>query len=218
MNGVWSYFRDHQSEIGHWLWPTVWLAALPLVIGLALALPVGWLASRYRWTYPPIVSGSGLLYTVPSIVLFLVLPGILGTKILDPINVAIALTIYTFALLVRIVADGLSSVPAETMAAATAMGYGPLQRVLRVQLPMAVPVIGAGMRVAAVSNVSLVSVASIIGVTQVGLLFVESNNNAEIPPSVVGLIIFILLALVFDVLILLAIRLFTPWQRAVAAR
>jgi osmoprotectant transport system permease protein len=218
VNSVWHYFRDHESDIVHWLWPTIWLAALPLLIGLVLALPIGWVASRYRWSYPPIVSGSGLLYTVPSIVLFLVLPGLLGTKILDPLNVAIALTIYTLALLVRIVADGLSSVSAETMAAATAMGYGPLQRLLRVQLPMSVPVIGAGMRVAAVSNVSLVSVASIIGVTQEGLLFITSNNLSEIPPAVVGLILFVLLALVFDLVILLGIRLLTPWQRVVAAR
>jgi osmoprotectant transport system permease protein len=215
VNNVWGYFRDHHSEIVQWLWPTVWLAGLPLLIGLLLALPIGWVAYRYRWTYPPIVSGAGLLYTIPSIVMFFVLPGIIGTKILDPINVAVALTLYTLALLVRIVADGLTSVPEETMSAAAAMGYGPLQRLLHVQLPMAVPVIGAGMRVAAVSNVSLVSVASIIGVTQLGLLFIESNNLATIPPAVVGLILFVALALPFDAVILVAIRLLTPWQRAV---
>lgn len=213
MNSVWDYFRAHQSQILDWLWPTIWLAALPLLIGLALALPIGWVANRYRWTYPPIVSGAGLMYTIPSIVLFFVLPGILGRGILDPFNVAVALTVYTLALLVRIVADGLSSVPEETMAAATAMGYGPFQRLVRVQLPMAVPVIGAGLRVAAVSNVSLVSVASIIGVTQLGLLFVESNTDAKIPPAVVGLILFVAMALVFDALILLMIRMLTPWQR-----
>jgi osmoprotectant transport system permease protein len=215
VNSVWSYFRDHQSEILSWLWPTIWLAALPLLIGLVLALPIGWVASRYRWTYPPIVSGAGLLYTIPSLVMFFVLPGLLGTRILDPINVAVALTLYTLALLVRIVSDGLSSVPEETMAAAAAMGYGPVQRLLRVQLPISVPVIGAGLRVAAVSNVSLVSVASIIGVTQLGLLFVVANTNAQIPPAVVGLILFVALALVFDAIIMLAIRLLTPWQRAV---
>ncbi|MBN9618936.1 MAG: ABC transporter permease [Actinobacteria bacterium] len=218
MNSVWQYFRDHQSDILHWTWTTVWLAALPLVIGLALALPIGWLASRYRWTYPPIVSGAGLLYTIPSIVLFLVLPGLIGTQILDPLNVAIALTVYTLALLVRVVADGLSSVSEETLAAASAMGYTPLQRLFRVQLPIAVPVVGAGLRVAAVSNVSLVSVASIIGVPQLGQLFVDSNNLSTMSPAVLGLIMFVLLALIFDAIVLLGIRLLTPWQRAVAAR
>ena len=216
MNAAWDYFVNHRHDIYGWTWTTVWLAALPLALGLLIALPVGWLASRYRWTYPPIVSGAGLLYTIPSLVLFLVLPAILGTKILDPVNVAVGLTVYTFALLVRVVADGLSSVSEATLDAAAAMGYTDRQRLFAVQLPVAVPVIGAGLRVAAVSNVSLISIASIIGVTQLGQLFVTGNTDASTPPTVVGLILFVLLALIFDVLILFGIRLLTPWQRAVA--
>jgi osmoprotectant transport system permease protein len=211
---VWNYFRDHQSDILGWLWTTVWLAAVPLAAGLIIALPVGWVCSRYRWTYPPVTALAGILYTIPSLVLFLVLPGIIGTKILEPINVAVALTLYTIALLVRTVADGLSSVSAETLAAASAMGYTNRQRLFAVQLPIAVPVIGAGLRVAAVSNVSLISVASIIGVTQLGQLFVTGYTLDSVPPTIVGLILFILLALVFDLLILLGIRILTPWQRA----
>jgi osmoprotectant transport system permease protein len=212
---AWDYFVNHRHDIYDWTLTTVWLAALPLALGLVIALPVGWLASRYRWTYPPIVSGAGLLYTIPSLVLFLVLPGILGTKILAPVNVAVGLTVYTFALLVRVVADGLSSVSGATLDAASAMGYTNRQRLFAVQLPVAVPVIGAGLRVAAVSNVSLISIASIIGVTQLGQLFVTGNTESSTPPTVVGLILFILLALIFDVLILVGIRLLTPWQRAV---
>jgi osmoprotectant transport system permease protein len=133
------------------------------------------------------------------------------------VNVSVGLTVYTFALLVRVVADGLSSVSSDTLAAASAMGYTNRQRLFSVQLPIAVPVIGAGLRVAAVSNVSLISVASIIGVKQLGQLFVEGFNNNRIPPTIVALILFILLALVFDLVILLIIRLLTPWQRAVRA-
>ncbi|MDT4939293.1 MAG: osmoprotectant transport system permease protein, partial [Pseudonocardiales bacterium] len=88
MNAIWTYFRGDQSEILGWLWTTLWLAALPVVVGLAIALPIGWVASRFRWTYPPAITFAGLLYTIPSIVLFLLLPGILHTKILDPINIA----------------------------------------------------------------------------------------------------------------------------------
>jgi osmoprotectant transport system permease protein len=215
---AWQYYLDHQDEILDWTRTTVWLAVLPVVIGLVLALPVGWLAYRYRWSYPPIVSGAGLLYTIPSLVLFVTLPGLLGTKILDPENVAVALTIYTFALLVRVVADGLSSVASSTLDAASAMGYTSFQRLVKVQLPIAVPVIGAGLRVAAVANVSLISVASAIGVTQLGNLFVQGFKQNRIPPTIVGLVMFILLALIFDALILLGIRLLTPWRRAVAGR
>ena len=213
---AWNYFTDHLDEIGGWTQTTAWLAALPLAVGLLLALPVGWMASRYRWTYPPLTSGAGLLYTIPSLVLFMVLPGIIGSRILDARNVAIALTVYTFALLVRVVADGLSSVSVETLAAASAMGYTARQRLFAVQLPIAVPVIGAGLRVAAVSNVSLISVASIIGVSQLGSLFILGSTTDSTEPTMVGLVLFVILALLFDALILLGIRLLTPWQRAVA--
>jgi osmoprotectant transport system permease protein len=213
MAGVWRYFTDHLDEIGGWTKTTVWLAVLPLVIGLIIALPLGWLASRYRWSYPPLVSGAGLLYTIPSLVLFVVLPGILGTQILDATNVAVALSVYTVALLVRVVADGLSSVSADTLAAAAAMGYTGRQRFFAVQLPIAVPVIGAGLRVAAVSNISLISVASLIGVSQLGQLFIEGNTTATTAPTIVGLVLFILLALICDGLILLGVRVLTPWER-----
>ncbi len=218
-SGVWQYFLDHRSDIEPLVKTTLWLGALPVLIGLAAALPIGWVAYRYRWTYPPLVSLAGVVYTIPSLVMFLVLPGILGTQILDPFNVAVALSLYTVALLVRVVADGLAAVPADTLAAATAMGFTGWQRLVRVQLPIAVPVIGAGVRVAAVSNVSLVSVASIIGISQLGQLFVDANNSpspsAAVPPAVVGLVLFFLIAVAFDLIILTAMRVLTPWQRAV---
>jgi osmoprotectant transport system permease protein len=219
MNGIWTYFRADQSEILGWLHTTLWLAALPVGVGLVISLPLGWVASRFRWTYPPLISVAGLLYTIPSIVLFLVLPGTLGTGILDPINVAVALTVYCVALLVRVVADGLSAVDPQTLAAATAMGFTNSKRVLAVQLPLAIPVIGAGLRVAAVSNVSLVSVASTLGVSQLGSLFTAGFNasNHQSTPIELGLIMFVVVALAFDGIIVLAVRLATPWRRAVGS-
>ncbi len=214
MSAVWQYFRGDQAEILGWLWTTIWLAALPLVVALLIALPLGWVAGRFRWTYPPIVTLGGVLYTVPSIVAFVVLPGVLHTQILAPVNVAVALTIYSVALLVRVVADGLSSVSSDVLSSASAMGYTNRQRLLAVQFPIAVPVIGAGLRVAAVSNVSLVSVASTIGVSQLGQLFVAGDNNTSATPIILGLIMFVLLALIFDGAILIALRLATPWRRA----
>ena len=213
MNAVWDYYRSNQSQIWHWTATTVWLAAVPLVAGLLLALPLGWLASRYRWLYLPLVTVGGVFYTIPSIVLFITIPGIIHSKLLDAKNVAIALGVYTLALMVRVVADGLSSVPKDTLAAASAMGYTGPQRLFRVQLPVAVPVIGAGLRVAAVSNVSLVSVASLIGIAQLGSLFVVGNVNDTLPPVILGLIFFIVLALLFDAAILTLVRSLTPWQR-----
>lgn len=214
MTAVWQYFRDNQSDVLHWTWTTVWLAAVPLGVGLLVSLPIGWLASRYRWTYPPLVTVAGLLYTIPSLVLFVVLPGIIGTKILAPVNVVVALTLYTIALLVRVVADGLNAVSDDVLDAATAMGCTTGQRLFRVQLPLAVPLIGAGLRVAAVSNVSLVSVASLLGVAQLGTLFTTGNERTELTPIYLGLILIIVLALLFDAAILTGVRVLTPWLRA----
>ena len=215
---VWNYFQNNQSDVLHWLWNNAWLAGVPLVVGFLLALPLGYLASRYRWIYPPTVTATGLLYTIPSLALFILLPGVLHTKILNPLNVAVALTIYTLALLVRVVADAPNAVPEEARNTATAMGYTPRQRLLGIELPLAVPVIAAGLRVAAVSNVSLVSVAAIIGVPQLGQLFTAGFQTFSNAPILLGLILVILLAFAFDAVILLIARALTPWQRVAQAR
>ena len=192
------------------------LAGIPLLLGLLISLPLGWLAVRRSWTYTPLVAGTGLLYTIPSLALFILLPGVLGTRILDPANVVVAMTVYTVALLTRTVADGLGSVPEHVEQAATAMGYGPVRRLLSVELPLAVPVIAAGLRVAAVSNVSIVSVAALIGVPQLGSLFTDGFNRNAMGPLVVGVLACVVLAVLFDLAILLVGRLLTPWQRATA--
>ena len=211
-----SYYRDNSAQINSWLGWHARLSALPLLIGLLIALPLGWLARRYRWAYPPMVSIAGLLYTIPSLALFILLPGLLKTRILDPSNVVVALTIYTVALLVRVVADGLGAVPDEVLQAATAMGYRRIGRLLKVELPIAVPVIAAGLRVAAVSNVSLVSVSALIGVPELGQLFTNGFQLSYQTPILLGIILSVLLALIFDSVIQLLARLLTPWRRAVA--
>jgi len=214
MSALWQYLSSNRDEIRGWAETTIWLVTAPVAAGLLLALPVGWLASRYRRAYLPLVSVSGLLYTIPSLVLILTLPGLLGTKILDPLNVAVALTIYAFALLTRAVADALSAVSPEILSAAAAMGQTGWQRLIGVQFPLAVPVITAGLRVAAVSNVSLVTVASLIGTQQLGQLFVAGENVDSLTPIALGLIFFIALALTLDFAILGAAAALSPWRRA----
>ena len=181
MNHAWQYFTQNQSEILSWLRTTVWLAVVPVGVGLALSLPIGWMASRYRWSYSPVVTLGGVLYTILLIVLFLALPGIIGTDILDPLNVAIALTVYCIALLVRAVADGLRRLIPSPLRPRRPWDIRTRQGLLAVQLPLAVPVIGAGLRVATVSNVSLVAVASTLGVSQLGSLFKIGNTRRYRP-------------------------------------
>lgn len=191
-----------------------WLTGVPLVLGLLVSLPLGWLARRTPRLEGVVITLSGLLYTIPSLALFVLMPLILGTGILDPANVVVAMTIYTIALLVRSVVDGLGSVPEEVTRSATAMGFTPLRRFLGVELPLAVPVIAAGLRVAAVSNVSIVSIASIIGVSQLGDLLVDGYNRAIGGELLAGIAGCVLLALVLDVLIRALERALTPWRRA----
>ncbi len=188
---------------------------IPVVIGLIVALPIGWVMNRYRWSYPPLVSVAGIIYTIPSIALFVVLPGLLHTQILAPVNVVVALSLYTVALLVRVVADGLASVPNDVAQAATAMGFRGFQRLVRVELPIAVPVITAGLRVATVANVSLVAVAALIGVPQLGQLFTTGFQVESYTQITTGIVLCVLLALLLDALLVVLTRMLTPWRRAV---
>ena len=196
----------------------LYLAGVPLVVGLALSLPLGWAAKRWSRSYPAIITTTGLLYTIPSLALFVIMPIILGTKILDPVNVVVAMTIYTVALLVRTVADGLKAVPDHIEQAATAMGYKGVRRLFGVELPLAVPVIASGLRVAAVSNVSIVSVASLIGVAQLGDLLVDGYNRVIWGELVTGVVACIVLALFLDGVIVVGTRVLTPWRRAQGGR
>ena len=213
-----SWFLDHLDDVVTRTGQHVYLAGVPLVLGLLIALPLGWLARRYSVLYAPFTAGFGLLYTIPSLALFVILPVILGTQILDPINVVVGMTLYTIALLVRTVADGLGAVPDHVRQAATAMGYTRGRRFFAVELPLAVPVISAGLRVAAVSNVSIVSVATILGIPQLGLFFSDGFNRDFYDPLVVGILACIVLALAFDVVIIVLTRLLTPWVRATGGR
>lgn len=213
-----SYFLDHRSQDLGWFWDHTWLSVVPVVLGLLLALPLGWLARRYQWVYPPMMSITGLLYTIPSIALFVLIPPVLGMDPLNPLQVPIALTLYSTALLVRVVADGLGAVSQETVQAATALGYRPVGRFFRVELPIAVPVISAGLRVAIVANVSIVAVAGTIGMDNLGRLFDQgftlSVSEPYYPPIVLGIVLCVLLALVLDVIVLVLTRWLTPWRRA----
>ena len=209
-----TWLQDHLGDVLGLTVRHIYLAGVPLILGLLFALPLGWLARRYRGLYPILIIGTSLLYTIPSLALFIMLPFLLGTQILDPTNVIVAMTIYTVALLVRTVADGLGAVPDAVNQSATAMGYKRGRRFVSVELPLAVPVISAGLRVAAVSNVSIVSVAALIGVQQLGSLFTDGFSRAFVDPIIVGVVACVLLALLFDGVILGATFLATPWLRA----
>jgi len=162
---------------------------------------------------------TSVIYTIPSLALLLLLPGVLGTGILDPTNVVVALALYALALLVRTVADALGSLDPSVLQAATAVGYKPARRWFTVELPLALPVILAGLRVATVASVSMVSIAALIGIGGLGQLFTRGFQlGFYAPPIAIGLVLSVTLAVLADLLIVLAQRAVTPWTRAGGAR
>ncbi|WP_028279871.1 ABC transporter permease [Arthrobacter sp. H5] len=199
---IWRAFSEH-----------VFLALIPVLLAIVISLPLGYLAVRYSKLYYPLVNVSSILYAIPSLALFLLLPPIIGTRVLSPLNIIIALTIYSVALMVRVVADGLNSVDPTVTQAATAMGYRRIKRLFSVELPIALPVMLAGLRVATVANVSIVSVGALLGVGGLGALFLRGLQLDYLDPIIVGIVLSVLLAAVCDSVIVLVQRRFTPWSR-----
>jgi osmoprotectant transport system permease protein len=190
------------------------LALVPMVLGLVISIPLAQLARRHTVLRSVVLTASSLLYTIPSLALFIILPTILGTRILDPLNVVVALTIYAVALLVRAALDAFDSVDKDVSQAAVAMGYKPMARFLQVDLPLSLPVMFAGLRVVSVSNISLVSVAALLGVGNLGMLFTDGLQRDFVTEVVVGIIAILVLALLMDALLVFLGRILTPWERA----
>lgn len=208
----WSWIQLNAPEIARTAGLHVVLSFLPVLIGLLVALPVGYALSRTGRTSQLWLALVGLLYAIPSVALFVTMPMLLATQILDPVNIVVALAIYTFALLVRSVADGFTAVDPGVRQAAVAMGYGPTRRVLGVELPLALPVILSGLRLATVSTISLVSVGAVIGLGALGQYFDQGFRQSFLTPILVGIVLICALALIADASILFAQRVLLPWH------
>ncbi|HET8795655.1 MAG TPA: ABC transporter permease [Arthrobacter sp.] len=202
------------EEILHYTGLHLYQSILPLVFGLFIAIPLGQLAMQNRALGGFILSGSSIMYTVPSLALFVMLPVILGTGIIDLINVIVALTLYAVALLARSMVDALNSVDDGVRQSATAMGYKPLRRFFAVDLPLSVPVLFAGLRVVSVSNISLVSVGAVIGIPNLGYYFINGMQRRFIIEIMTGIVITLILAVLMDLLLVLIEKMLTPWIRA----
>lgn len=208
-----TWFGNNTDKVLDLLLSHLWLSAVPIVLGFLIALPIGWFANRHPRLRGVLLSAAGVLYTIPSLAFFLILPSIIGTGFLDPLNVVVALTFYAVAIMARSATDAFESVSPAVLDAATAAGFAAMGRAFLVELPLAGPVLIAGLRVVAVSTVSLVSVGALTGVNNLGSLFTEgyrTDNDAEILIGVIGIVA---LALVFDALIVVAGRLLLPWAR-----
>ncbi|MGN7778545.1 ABC transporter permease [Mycolicibacterium sp. 22603] len=192
------------------------LSLVPIVLGLLIAVPLGALVQRTTVMRRISTVTASIIFTIPSLALFVVLPLIIPTRILDEANVIVALTLYTTALLVRAVPEALDAVPPAVRDAATAVGYRPFTRVVKVELPLSIPILVASLRVVAVTNISMVSVGSVIGIGGLGTWFTEGYQANKSGQIIAGIIAIFVLAVVVDSLILLAGKAVTPWTRAKA--
>jgi osmoprotectant transport system permease protein len=196
------------QRIGEHLLVTIIAVAAGFVISFALALAV----RRWPRIYGPILAVSGILYAIPSIALFVLFIPITGLSLL---TVEIALVSYTLVILVRNIVTGLRGVPPEVIEAARGMGYTDRQRLWRVELPIAMPIIVAGLRIATVTTIGLVTIATLIGMGGLGYLIVNIGIQRRFPTATLtGVIVVVLLATVIDLGFQALQRRLTPWARA----
>ncbi|HEX4831773.1 MAG TPA: ABC transporter permease [Trebonia sp.] len=205
---TWSWIGSNGPLIWQLTRENMYLGIVPALIGLVIALPIGIMAARWRWFYPPTLTAINVIYAIPSLALFIALIPAFG---LTDTNVVIALTVFSLCVIMPNVVTGVRSVPDNVRQAATAMGYGPLRRLVTVELPLAAPVIIGGLRVGVVSGISLASVGQLIGVSSLGYLFIDGLQRSFPTEIYVGLVLIIVLALACDLILVAFRRAVTPW-------
>jgi len=205
----WYWIGDHLGYLWDLTADHAVLSLVPVLIALLLAVPLGLACARFPRLYQPLAAVFNVVYALPSLALFVVL--IPYTGLATMATVMIPLTCYAVAVLLPTTVDGLRAVPEPVRQAATAMGYGPWRRLAAVELPAALPFLIAGLRVAAVSSISLAAVGAVIGRGGLGYLFIDGFQRTFPTPIVAGIVLVALLALAADLLLVLARRVLAPW-------
>ncbi|MFJ3172953.1 ABC transporter permease [Streptomyces roseus] len=210
----WDYVTSRSQELTDATVQHVWITAVSVFIGLVVSLPLALLARRGRRWAAPVLGLTTLLYTVPSLAMFSLLLPLFG---LSASLVVTGLVLYSLTILVRNAMAGLEAVPEEVREAARGMGYGPGRLLWQVELPLALPALLAGVRIATVSTVALTTVGSIVGKGGLGNLIAPAVNSSFKAQVLTASVLCVLLALVADLLLLGVQRLLTPWTRATRA-
>jgi osmoprotectant transport system permease protein len=206
----WHWVHRHISVIRHDTWEHVFLTGIAVGLGLLISVPLGILAYRQHWAEGPILGVTGVIYTIPSLALLGFLVPITG---LTTTTAEIALVGYTLLILVRNVLTGLRAVPDDVKESARGMGFTPTRQLFRIELPLAVPAIMAGIRVATVTTIGLMTVTALIGAGGLGQLIVRGLNDNFRTELVVGAVMSVVLAAVADGVLIGLQRLVTPWAR-----
>jgi osmoprotectant transport system permease protein len=211
----WQWIVDHRHDILHLLLQHIQLTVVAVAIGFAISFPLAVYAYRHRAAYLPITWVTGLLYTIPSLALYVLLLPFTGLSIT---TVEVGLVSYTLLILIRNTVVGLRGVPEDVKDAARGMGYTDSQLLWRVEVPLALPAIVAGIRIATVSTIGLATVGALLGRGGLGQLILEGLNIFYTTEFLLGAFLSVALALVADGLLLLGQRWLTPWARGRASR
>ena len=207
----WGWIGGHLDDIWALTIEHLVLAFIAVAVGFAISFVLALIALRWRPTYGPITAVAGLLYVIPSLALFAILVPITG---LTPLTAEIALVSYTILILVRNTVTGIDGVPVEAKDAADGMGYTSRGRFWRVELPLATPLIVAGLRIAAVTTIGLVTVSALIGQGGLGRLINDGLRRDFKTMTITGAVLSVALAVLADVGFVLLLRRLTPWTRA----
>lgn len=206
----WDWVGRNLDQIVDRTWQHLGLTAISVLLGLVISVGLAVVALRWRWTYPPITWVTGLLYTIPSLALFALLVPIVG---LNATNAVIALTSYTLLIIIRNLVAGIDGVPASVMEAADGMGYTRQGRFWRMEVPLALPAIIAGLRIATVTTVGLVTVTAVLGLGGYGFFILRGLNTFFWTQILVGVVLSVVLATLLDVGFVWLERLLSPWAR-----
>lgn len=210
-----KYYSSRAGDLTDALVQHVGIVVASVLLGLAVAVPLALLARRYRRFEGVIVGTTTAIYTIPSLALFSLLVPLTG---LGVTTVVIGLGLYSLTILVRNMLEGLAGVPAEVRESALGMGYGRRRMLWRVEVPLALPAIMAGLRVATVSAVALTTVGAILDYGGLGDLLVDGTTTDFKAQVLATSVLCVLLAVALDLLLVGLQRLLTPWTRAVATR
>lgn len=211
----WNYVTEYSEELAQAGVQHVYLTVTSVALALAVAVPLTLVVRRYRRLEAPIVGLSGVLYTIPSLALISLLWPVFG---LQPATVIVALAIYALLVVLRNTIVGLENVPDDVLEAARGMGLSPRQSLWQVQLPLALPTILAGVRIATVSTVGMVTIGALVGYGGFGQLILSGfQQNFFHAQIATGTIACVLLAVVFELLLLGLQKATTPWTRAVTS-
>lgn len=212
----WSWVGDHKDLILDNLVQHLVLTFVTVAVGFVISMALALVAVRHRVTFAPINAVTGIMYAIPSIALFILLTPITG---LTTLTAEIALISYTLQILIRSIVAGLDGVPSAVRESATAMGYTDRQRLWKVELPLALPVIMSGVRIATVTTVGLLPVAGLLGSDQGGLgeLIFDGLDRFFNTPLLVGAVLIVLVAVAVDLLLVALERVLTPWAHKARA-